>query len=64
MKYLNFFEMVAHLTFQRAITDQDTETIFGYWLNQIQKFPPVQNGYLRENGCEQLDALLNGFKFE
>lgn len=60
--YLNFFEFVAILGRRKELREDEVKDMFQYPLERIAQDAHVPN-YLRDNGYEQLDALLKRLRY-
>jgi hypothetical protein len=56
--YLNFFEYVAFLKHREQLKLEEVHDLFGYYLGCLSRHAAVRE-YIRQNGYERLDALLN-----
>lgn len=59
--YLNFFEFVAFLEYSQQLEYEEVEDLFGYYLGCLKRHQIVYK-YIRENGYERLDKLLESLK--
>lgn len=55
--YLNFFEYVAFLKHRNQLRRDEVEDLFGYYLGCLKRHQSIRE-YVRNNGYERLDALL------
>lgn len=59
--YLNFFEFVAFLEYSKQLEREEIEDLFGYYLGCLKQHDRVRK-YIKENGYERLDKLLESLK--
>lgn len=59
--YLNFFEYVAILEHSKQLSRNEIKDVFGYYLECLKKHNIVRK-YIRENGYERLNNLLEALK--
>jgi hypothetical protein len=56
--YLNFFEYVAFLKHREQLKLEEVQDLFGYYLGCLSRHVAVRE-YIRRNGYERLDAILD-----
>ncbi len=62
--YLNFFEFIAYLIYEKQMLRKDVEALFDYYLRRLVEVRQAEEllAYLKENNFENLSKLLVEYK--